>query len=87
MTPVPSTPDQLVNVWTTAGLPSNTTFVVLRDDEIPREERLNIRPGSKMTMLEINGQVRLLPVLPPAAYRGIARGLKDTSIQDEPDRF
>ncbi len=50
-------------------------------------ERLNIRPGSKMTMLEINGQVRLLPVLPPAAYRGIARGLKDTSIQDEPDRF
>jgi len=50
-------------------------------------ERMKIRPGSKMTMLEINGQVRLLPVLPPDAYRGIARGLKDTDIPDEPDRF
>jgi AbrB family looped-hinge helix DNA binding protein len=56
---------------------------------IPMElrERLNIRPGSKMTMLEINGQVRLLPLLPPAAYRGIAKGLKDTDIPDEPERF
>lgn len=50
-------------------------------------ERLKIKPGSKMTMLEINGQVRLLPVLPPDAYRGIARGLKNTDIPDEPDRF
>ena len=50
-------------------------------------ERLKIQPGSKMTMLEINGQVRLLPVLPPAAYRGIARGLKDTDIPSEPDRL
>ena len=50
-------------------------------------ERLKIQPGSKMTMLEINGQVRLLPVLPPAAYRGIARGVKDTDIPSEPDRL
>ena len=50
-------------------------------------ERLNIKPGSKVAMFEINGQVRLLPVLPPAAYRGIARGMKDTDIPDEPDRF
>lgn len=56
---------------------------------IPMElrQRLNIRPGSKMTMLEINGQIRLLPVLPPEAYRGIAKGLQDTDIPAEPERF
>ena len=56
---------------------------------IPQEirERMRIRPGTRMTMLEINGQLRLLPVLPASAYRGIAKGLSNTDIEDDPERF
>lgn len=56
---------------------------------IPQQlrERLKIRPGAKMAMLEINGQLRLLPILPAAAYRGIAKGLSNTDIEDDPERF
>ncbi len=50
-------------------------------------ERMNIRPGNKMFMMEINGQLRLLPVLPADAYRGIAKGLSNTDIEDDPERF
>jgi AbrB family looped-hinge helix DNA binding protein len=56
---------------------------------IPAElrESMQIRPGSKLTMVEMGGQVRLLPVLPPSAYRGIARNLSNTDIPSEPERF
>ena len=56
---------------------------------IPQEirERMRIRPGTRMTMLEINGQLRLLPVLPASAYRGIAKGLSNTDIEDDPERL
>ena len=50
-------------------------------------ESMRIRPGSKLTMVEMGGQIRLLPVLPANAYRGIARGLSNTDIPSEPDRF
>lgn len=56
---------------------------------LPAELRKNmqIRPGSKLTMVEMGGRVRLLPVLPASAYRGIARQLSNTDIPAEPERF
>jgi AbrB family looped-hinge helix DNA binding protein len=55
---------------------------------IPRDvrESAKIKPGSKMMVVNYGGIVRLLPVLPPRAYRGIARGM-DTTIVDDPERF
>ena len=54
---------------------------------IPLEvrRRMNLQPGAKLMVVEFNGGLRLLPLKPPAALRGIARGI-DTSIAREPDR-
>ena len=54
---------------------------------IPRavRERLQLRPGAKLMVVESGGGVRLVPLLPAAALRGIARGI-DTVIADDPDR-
>lgn len=49
-------------------------------------ESADIKPGSKMMVVNYGGIIRLLPVLPPQAYRGIARGM-DTTIVDDPERF
>ena len=48
-------------------------------------ERLQLQPGAKMMMLEFNGGLRLVPLRPAAALRGIARGV-GTTIEREPDR-
>lgn len=55
---------------------------------IPLEirRRLNLRPGAKLQMIEFNGGLRLLPLLPPSALRGIARGI-ETQVEREPDRL
>ena len=54
---------------------------------IPLEvrRRMKLKPGAKLMVVEFNGGLRLLPLKPPAALRGIARGL-DTAIVREPDR-
>lgn len=49
-------------------------------------ESAGIKPGAKMMVISLGGVIRLMPVKPPAAYRGIARGI-DVSIASEPDRF
>jgi AbrB family looped-hinge helix DNA binding protein len=48
-------------------------------------ERLKLRPGAKLMVVEFNGGLRLMPVLPAASFRGIARGI-NTTVADEPDR-
>ena len=48
-------------------------------------KRLDIQSGSKMIMLAMNGDIRLLPL--PEAYCGIALGLNNTALLDDPDRF
>ena len=55
---------------------------------IPQSVRAsaNIKPGSKMMVVNYGGILRLLPVMAPKAYRGIARGM-DTTIVDDPERF
>lgn len=49
-------------------------------------ESTGIKPGEKMMVVSLGGVIRLLPIKPPAAYRGIARGM-DTSLPVEPDRL
>lgn len=48
--------------------------------------RMKLAPGMKLQVLEFNGGLRLMPLNPPAALRGIARGIGDTRIEREPDR-
>ena len=50
-------------------------------------ESLNLKPGAKLTWIEINGMAHLVPYKPASAYRGIARGLANSDIPNEPDRF
>ena len=50
-------------------------------------ESLNLKPGAKLTWIEIDGTAHLVPYKPTSAYRGIARGLTNSDIPDEPDRF
>ena len=55
---------------------------------IPLEvrRRMKLEPGAKLMVVEFNGGLRLLPLKPPSALRGIARGV-DTRIESEPDRL
>ena len=54
---------------------------------IPRavRQRLNLQPGAKLQVIEFNGGLRLMPLLPPSALRGMARGI-DTRIVRDDDR-
>jgi AbrB family looped-hinge helix DNA binding protein len=47
--------------------------------------RLQLEPGAKLMVVEFNGGLRLMPLKPPSALRGIARGI-GTDIVREPDR-
>ena len=48
-------------------------------------QRMKLLPGAKLQVVEFNGGLRLLPLKPPSALRGIARGI-DTTLLREPDR-
>lgn len=48
-------------------------------------QRLNLQPGAKLQVIEFNGGLRLMPLLPPSALRGMARGI-DTHIIRDDDR-
>lgn len=50
-------------------------------------EHHGIRPGTKMAVLDFGNMIRLVPVKPAEAYIGIAAGLKNTDIVDDPERF
>ena len=56
---------------------------------IPREirEAGGIKPGSRMSVFEVNGVIQLVPVKPAPAYRGLLRGISSTDIPAEPERF
>ena len=49
-------------------------------------ESAGVKPGAKMMVVSLGDVIRLLPVKPASAYRGIARGI-DTTLPVEPDRF
>ena len=50
-------------------------------------ESLKLKPGAKLTWIEIDGMAHLVPYKPASAYRGIARGLTNSDIPNEPDRL
>jgi hypothetical protein len=46
---------------------------------------MKIEPGSKLMVTAFNGSLRMVPVVPARALRGMVRGL-NPDIQREPDR-
>lgn len=52
---------------------------------IPLEvrRRLKLEPGAKLMVVEFNGVLRLMPLKPPSALRGIARGVAPDIERDE----
>lgn len=48
-------------------------------------ERLKLRPGAKLSVVEFNGALRLVPLRSAAELRGIARGM-DTTLPADEDR-
>lgn len=55
---------------------------------IPLEvrRRMKLEVGAKLMVIETPGGLRLVPLKPPSALRGIARGIT-TDIEREPDRL
>ena len=47
--------------------------------------RMKLEPGAKLMVVEFNGGLRLVPLKPPSALRGIARGIS-AELYSEPDR-
>ncbi len=48
-------------------------------------ERLKLRPGTKMIVVDFNGGLRLMPLRSAAELRGIARGI-NTDVPRDADR-
>ena len=55
---------------------------------IPREvrERLELVPGTKLTVIEKGGILYLVPERPVAELRGVARGTRRKGVRDKKDR-
>jgi AbrB family looped-hinge helix DNA binding protein len=55
---------------------------------IPKEirERLKIRPGQKLQMIEIGRRIELIPVEPIQNARGFLKGMDTSNYRDEEDR-
>ena len=56
---------------------------------LPRatRERLGLRPGAKLTVVEKGGVIVLIPERPARAYRGIARGTSRRGLREKKDRL
>ena len=56
---------------------------------IPKEirERLDLRPGQVVSLIDRNGMITLVPQRPIAELRGIAKGASYEGYRDETDRF
>ncbi len=55
---------------------------------LPRgaRERLQLRPGMRITVLDKGGVIFLIPERPLRAYRGIARGVNPKGLREKKDR-
>jgi AbrB family looped-hinge helix DNA binding protein len=56
---------------------------------IPRRtrERLGLRPGMRLTVLDKGGVIYLVPERPIRAYRGIARGTSPRGLREKKERL
>lgn len=52
----------------------------------PIRERMQLRPGQKIQVIEYDGAIRLVPLQSIQALRGAAKGI-DPTIPKEQDRF
>ncbi len=48
-------------------------------------ERMQLKPGAKLMVVEFNGGLRLMPHRPASELRGIARGI-NTAVPRDADR-
>ena len=53
----------------------------------PVRERLGLKPRQKLTVLEKDGMVILVPERPLDELRGIAKGARLQGFRDKEDRF
>ena len=55
---------------------------------VPRgaRERLKLRPGMRLTVLDKGGVIFLVPERPPRAYRGIVAGVSTKGLREKKDR-
>jgi AbrB family looped-hinge helix DNA binding protein len=55
---------------------------------VPRgaRERLQLRPGMRLTVLDKGGVIFLVPERPLRAYRGIAAGVSPKGLREKKDR-
>ena len=55
---------------------------------VPRgaRERLQLRPGMRITVLDKGGVIFLVPERPLRAYRGVARGVSQKGLREKKDR-
>ena len=56
---------------------------------LPRgaRERLNLRSGTKLTVLAKGGVIFLVPDRPMRRFRGVARGTTDRDLREKKDRL
>jgi len=56
---------------------------------IPKEirERLHLRPGQVVSLIDRGGVISMVPQRPIAELRGIAKGVSYEGYRDETDRF
>jgi AbrB family looped-hinge helix DNA binding protein len=56
---------------------------------IPRgaRERLGLRPGARLTVLDKGGVLYLVPERPMKAYRGLASGITARGVREKKDRL
>jgi AbrB family looped-hinge helix DNA binding protein len=50
-------------------------------------ERLGLRPGAKLTVLDKGGVIYLVPEKPIRSARGVARGASDRGLREKKDRL
>jgi AbrB family looped-hinge helix DNA binding protein len=50
-------------------------------------ERLKLRPGMRITVLDKGGVLFLVPQRPVRAYRGLARGVSLRGLREKKDRL
>jgi len=56
---------------------------------IPREirQRLRLRPGQQVTLLERDGIITAIPDLPLEKFRGILKGMSCTELREKQERI
>jgi len=55
---------------------------------IPKEIRksLNLKPGQRLQLIEVNGKIEIRPILTPDQLIGFLKAKKPLTLEREPDR-